>query len=409
MDGNTRQAVGNRVMHLLDEAGICFKTCCLATDPRPQADMDTLNILARAMDNGCDFVLGIGSGVLNDLCKMLGKQTGLSTGIIATAPSMDGYASNSSAMIVGGVKTTIYNQTPVLVVCDPGVLQNAPETMRGAGIGDMAAKVISIAEWRISLLVTGEYYCEAIADMMLDAYRQAVDGAAAVMRGDAQAVRELTEGLVLSGIASSMAQVSRPASGSEHTLSHLMDMFSIARGTEHNLHGVQVGYGVRVVLAAYEAFLETDDPMAFAGDVIKQHRQAVWERDMQRVFGAQADALIRTARQEGRNTGEALCARSAAAAAHLQEIRAILQGVVDHQEPVLTALDAAGIPQLSQPEQLGISPEDALDIFVHAKDLRSRYIFPALLFDLGLLPWMRDRLMGVLGIAKDRKRYFDEV
>ncbi len=304
MDGNTRKAAGHRTMCLLNGAGICFHTCCLNAAPRPQADMATLEILARGMENDCDFVLGIGSGVLNDLCKMLGKQKGLRTGIIATAPSMDGYASNSSAMILEGVKTTVYNQTPALVLCDLEVLQGAPRAMRGAGIGDMAAKAVSIAEWRISRLVTGEYYCGAIAEMMLGAYRQAVTDAAAVMRGEAQAVRGLTEGLALSGIASSMAQVSRPASGSEHTLSHLMDMLAIARGTEHQLHGVQVGYGVRVALAAYEALLQLDDPASAAGDVVHQHHQAAWERDMRRVFGAQAEALIRDAAQEGRQHGK---------------------------------------------------------------------------------------------------------
>jgi glycerol-1-phosphate dehydrogenase [NAD(P)+] len=405
MDGNTRQAAGIRAMRLLNASGFFLQTCCLCTVPGPQADMETLEILARSMDGGCDFILGVGSGVINDLCKMLGQQAGLRTGIVATAPSMDGYCSNSSAMIVSGVKTTIYNQTPALVVCDLEILQSAPADMRGAGIGDMAAKAISIAEWRISRLVTGEYYCETIADEMLAACWQAVDGAAAVLHGEEQAVRGLTEGLLLSGIASSMAQVSRPASGSEHTISHLMDMFAIRRGLPHNLHGVQVGYGVRVALAAYEALLRTDGLPRPAARPFDESR---WERDMRRVFGPQADGLIADARREQRNAPETVRARAANAAAHRDEIRAIVQGVVDQKERILAALDAAGIPPLHAPQPLGLSPQDALDIFIHAKDLRARYIFPSLVSDLGLLPWMRDALLPALGLAEDRVRYFDE-
>ena len=163
MDGNTWTAAGERAERLLSDAGITLQTVCLPASPKPEADMTTVEALLKEI-GVCDFVLGIGSGVINDLCKMIGLKTGLRTGIVATAPSMDGYASNSSAMIVHGVKQTIYNQTPVLGVCDLEILQNAPLVMRGAGIGDMAAKAISIAEWRISNMVTGEYYCDAIAE-----------------------------------------------------------------------------------------------------------------------------------------------------------------------------------------------------------------------------------------------------
>ncbi|MFH1513336.1 MAG: iron-containing alcohol dehydrogenase, partial [Bacillota bacterium] len=244
MDENTRRAAGGRAMALLKEAGIPFRATCLPAEPRPQADMAALPPLLRQTED-CDFVLGVGSGVINDLCKMLGLQAGLRTGIVATAPSMDGYASNSSAMIVDGVKTTVYNQTPALVLGDLVVLRNAPAELIGAGVGDMAAKAISIAEWQIAHEITGEYYCPMIAQRMLAACGQAVEGARQSMRGGTQAVRRLTEGLIVSGIAMSAAQVSRPASGSEHTLSHLMDMLAIRRGMPHQLHGMQVGYGVR--------------------------------------------------------------------------------------------------------------------------------------------------------------------
>jgi glycerol-1-phosphate dehydrogenase [NAD(P)+] len=279
--------------------------------------------------------------------------------------------------------------------------------MRGAGIGDMAAKAISIAEWRISHLVTGEYLCEPIAGMTLSAFRETVDHAAEIMRGELRAVRGLAEGLILSGIASSMAQVSRPASGSEHTVSHLMDMLTIARGLPHNLHGAQVGYGVRLALAAYDALLEADDPLRYAAGAAAQYHPRLWERDMRRVFGTQADSLIADAQREGRNTPEALRSRTANAAAHWPEIQAVLQGVAAQKQQITAALDIADIPQLREPQHLGLSPGDVLDAFVYARDLRSRYIFPGLVSDLGLMPWMRERLQDVLGITQDRPRYFD--
>ncbi len=395
MDGNTQKAAGERAEALLLAAGMKCQTVVLPAAPKPQADLRTLPpLLSRA--EGCDFVLGVGGGVINDLCKMLGLQMGVRTGVAATAPSMDGYASNSSAMIADGVKTTIYNQTPAFVLGDLAVLSKAPAALCGAGIGDMAAKAISIAEWKIARIVTGEYYCPQIAGLMLSAFNRALSGAQGCMRGDGPAIRELTEGLILSGMAMSMAGVSRPASGSEHTLSHLMDMLSIARGEEHRLHGVQVGYGVRVSLFLYEALLSYGEQPPEPGAVLRQFHAARWETEMRRMFGVQADGLIRTAAEEGRNTPEALVARARKACAGWAEIRRILAEVVSLKQEITNALDAAGIPPLRNPQALGLSPADVADLFMHSKDLRARYIMPAMAFDLGLLPWLRGLLSQAL-------------
>ena len=406
MDQNTKSAAGDRVMNLLDQAYIPYTFACMPAEPKLQADSVALPpMLSQVKDS--DFVLGIGSGVINDICKMLGMQSGLQSGIVSTAPSMDGYASNSSAMIVDGVKTTLYNHSPVLVLCDLDVLKSAPAELRGAGIGDMAAKAISIAEWKIAHLVNQEYFCPPIAEAMLTACGKALRNAEACMLGEEIAVKELTEGLLLSGIAMSMAQVSRPASGSEHTLSHLMDMLSIARKTPHRLHGLQVGYGVRVALLAYEALTDIQDLPSDPYSVLRQFDQARWTQDMRRMFGDQADGLIRIAHSEQRNTEAALRYRAAMARAKWAEIQTILRVVLTQKQALTDALDEAYIPALQDAEALGISKEDVLDLFVHAKDLRARYIMPAMAFDLGLLPWLRHRLMEALGAAQDRKRYFD--
>ena len=53
-----------------------------------------------------DMIVGIGSGVIQDLCKYISFESGIPYIIVATAPSMDGYASNGAAMITGGMKVT---------------------------------------------------------------------------------------------------------------------------------------------------------------------------------------------------------------------------------------------------------------------------------------------------------------
>ena len=53
-----------------------------------------------AFDSGCDFIIGVGSGTINDIGKLLANITGLNYAIVCTAPSMDGFASINSSMIV---------------------------------------------------------------------------------------------------------------------------------------------------------------------------------------------------------------------------------------------------------------------------------------------------------------------
>ena len=46
-----------------------------------------------------------------------------------------------------------------------------------AGFGDMLAKYISICEWRIGNIVTGEYYREYVANMMRTALKAIIENA----------------------------------------------------------------------------------------------------------------------------------------------------------------------------------------------------------------------------------------
>lgn len=135
-------------------------------------------------DPSCDMLLGVGSGVINDTCKVLAHAIGVPSAIVGTAPSMDGYASNSSSMEVNHVKVSLYNHAPVGILLDSEILAQAPMRMLWAGLGDMVAKYIAICEWRISNIVTGEYYCEHIAQLMRTAVKKIVDASDGITKRD---------------------------------------------------------------------------------------------------------------------------------------------------------------------------------------------------------------------------------
>ena len=128
---------------------------------------------------------------------------------------MDGYASNSSSMVQNGLKVSLYNDCPIAIIADLDIMKNAPMRMLMAGLGDVLAKCVAIADWRIANIVVGEAYCEALADLMRYCVKKCLDSAQGLVQRDPEAVKGVVEGLVLSGVAMSFAGSSRPASGLE--------------------------------------------------------------------------------------------------------------------------------------------------------------------------------------------------
>ncbi len=76
-----------------------------------------------------EYILAVGSGTLNDICKYASFKVNVPYGIFATAPSMDGYVSSVSALYDNGKKVTLPTTIPHDVLIDVNVLKNAPLDM----------------------------------------------------------------------------------------------------------------------------------------------------------------------------------------------------------------------------------------------------------------------------------------
>lgn len=228
-DKNTYKAAGAKVETLLAASGIPCKLFTLSQE-HVEPDEFSVGSIVMAYDPASDGIVAVGSGVINDCCKVAAHAIGVPQVVVGTAPSMDGYASDSSSMHVNSVKSTVYNACPVGIICDSEIMSQAPMRMLWAGLGDMLAKYVSICEWRIAGLVIDEYYCEEIAGLMRTSLRKIMDNACAIQSRDPEAIQAVSEGLVMSGVAMSFAKVSRPASGLEHYFSHMWEMMGMERG-----------------------------------------------------------------------------------------------------------------------------------------------------------------------------------
>ncbi len=230
-----------------------------------------INGLSELTETACgfDYLLGVGSGTINDICKYVSYKIDKKYGIFATAPSMDGYVSSVSALYDNGKKVTLPTTIPADVLIDLNVLKNAPIDMIAAGAGDMIGKYTSLLDWRLAHALQGERYDENIAERMKSAVGLCMSRARELTSRSEEAVSVLIDGLILSGIEMQNAGNSRPASGCEHHISHYLEMAGERIHKQFAPHGVQVALGslAGTLLYGYALSAELDGISAVCDDI----------------------------------------------------------------------------------------------------------------------------------------------
>ena len=381
-DSNTWAAAGERVASLLQakgfhHAGYCFPSSSL------EPDEAAVGAAVMHFDHSCDLIVGIGSGVINDIGKILSHLTGKPYIIIGTAPSMDGYASATSSMTRSGLKISLSTRSADVILGDTDILCTAPLHMMQAGLGDMLAKYVSICEWRISHLITEEYYCPAIAELVKAALQRCIDCAPGLLRRDEAAVQAVFEGLVIAGVAMNYAGVSRPASGVEHYISHLLDMRAVEFGTPTALHGIQCAIGTNIALKLYEKLKavvpDREKALAYASAFDRQ----AWEAGLRSLLGKGAESMILLENTEQKYDPLKHQQRLDRILVHWPALLEILDTSLPTVRELEWLLDSLGMPK--RPEDIGIDSALLRQIFPATKDIRDKYVLSRLAWDLGVL------------------------
>jgi glycerol-1-phosphate dehydrogenase [NAD(P)+] len=230
----------------------------------------------EALSADVDGILSVGTGSLNDICRVASFYAKKELCIFATAPSMDGFASDSAPIITGNFKESKFVEQPRIIIADTKILAASPVELKAAGFGDMVAKYIGIFEWRLANLLIGEYYCENIAKMSLDAVGRMVALADKVTADDEETAGAIMEALVLSGLAMKLAGCSRPASGAEHVISHYWECYKLARGIWPEFHGKKVGVASLVLIGIIHNLVDRLEEIETTED----------KTDWEKVYGA---------------------------------------------------------------------------------------------------------------------------
>ncbi len=387
-DENTFCAAGNKVTAELDNAGIAYHEFVFSGGERIEPDEKHVGSAFLHFDHSCDIIIGIGSGVINDIGKIVAAMTKLPYIIVGTAPSMDGFASPTSSVIRDSLKVSVNSVCPDVVIGDTEILRNAPLIMIRSGLGDMLAKYISVCEWRIGKIVTGEYYCEEVASIIRAALKKCVDGAKGIVDRDEQAVKSVMEGLIISGIAADYAGVSRPVSGVEHYFSHVWDMRALEFGTPWSLHGIQCGIGTLYALKGYEK-LKTLTPdrekaIAFA----KEHNDEAWFATIREYIGSASVAMAKDALTSERYDREKHAKRLNKIIEHWDEILKVIDEELPSAHSMKELLDTIGAPCTAA--DIDIPEKETSLTFRVTRDIRDKYILSSLVWDMGEIDSMKN-------------------
>ena len=359
-DTNTFAVCGEKVKNALGckvaDVLIYQRAGVLVPDEVAIGEMDS-----RVTDK-TDLIVGIGSGVINDLCKIVSFNHKLPYYIVATAPSMDGYASKGSALILEGMKVTLNADVPKAIIADTEVLANAPVDMIRAGYGDIIGKYSCLNDWKLSTLVNGEYMCERVWNTTYDVVERTVELADGINARTADAIGALMEALVAVGILMAYVGNSRPASGSEHHLSHYFEIVGIVRDEEYLPHGIDVCCSAIETAKLREALIAMDN----VDDVEYTFNKEAYETEVRRIYGKIADEVLALQAKYGLYGKD----RVSIYKEKWPEIRKLLG----------EAPTAAKMTELV--EKIGLSHQDfctlygeekLADAMLYAKDLKDRY------------------------------------
>ncbi len=199
-------------------------------------DIDAINHTAFNLPPSINAIIGIGGGKALDFAKYTAYILKIPFISIPTSVSNDGFCSPSSSLTVQGKRKSVKSGIPFGVVIDLDIIKNNPKAFLYSGLGDMASKVTALWDWKEAFNKGFERFndfASLLAYNSLDLLflKHSFD----IYSPEFQ--RSLANSLLTSGISMEVVGNSRPASGSEHLISHALDAVS----RQPKMHGIQVG------------------------------------------------------------------------------------------------------------------------------------------------------------------------
>lgn len=210
--------------------------------------------------HGVAGLVSVGSGTVSDLGKAVAAELDRPLIAVQTAASVNGYADSLSVLVRNGAKRTLPTAWPRALVIDHDVVARAPNSLTRSGVGDAVAAWVAPADWYLAnALGLDQGWDEDAIAPVVRAARPLID----LDPAEPAALAALLDVLTIGGLTIGHTGSTAGLSGVEHLISHLLDMAAMASGTDHDLHGAQVGVASVVAGSLWEIALQEVDLGSF--------------------------------------------------------------------------------------------------------------------------------------------------
>lgn len=369
-DNHTYRVAGEAVERLLVSSGFQLRESILNRSKALVPDEKALGEILAAMEPGIQALVSVGSGSITDLTRYIAYQLGKPFLAVATAPSMDGYASPVAALTINGYKRTMKANPPLAIIADLDILSKAPPEMIRSGFGDLLGKYTSLADWKLSSLITGEGYSEEIAATVREMVYKTVAGFKGEITGG-ETIRNLIQGLIVSGEAMLEWGNSRPASGAEHHLAHFWEMRAALAGRKSRLHGIKVGVATVLVVEIYQRLFNLElTELKKRIALYRSEPKAGYIARIRKAYGPLAGDILADLKASYSDP-EKRTKRQEKILAHWEEMRFWVKTNLPTPAQVKKILREIGAPVL--PNHIEVNRMLLKESLVNAKEIRDRY------------------------------------
>ncbi len=243
-DANTQEIIGERIEAELAEDGFECDHHIIEESSHEEA----MAVMEKLSIGGFGFVVGAGGGRPIDVAKLSSFDAKMPFLSFPTAVSHDGIISATASLTEEGVKKSYKAHTPLALVADTSIIGASPYRLLASGCGDTVSNLSAVLDWKLAHQKVGEEYSQYATTLASLTPEMLMVKADVISAGGQEAAWTVCKALVSSGVSMSIAGSSRPASGSEHLISHMLD--SLAPGVA--LHGEQVAVGTLIALTLFE-------------------------------------------------------------------------------------------------------------------------------------------------------------
>jgi glycerol-1-phosphate dehydrogenase [NAD(P)+] len=241
-DKKTKKLSGDQIQKILNKNGFNVNEKIVSAATVSQVN----KVINYASKNDSELMIGVGGGTVIDVTKLAAYELKNPFISVPTSAAHDGIASPRASLkhSKGSVSKTAVS--PLAILADTNIIHKAPYRMLASGCADVISNISAVMDWELAHRLKDEEFSSHAAVLAKTAAELLIDNADDIRTNTEESAWYAVKAMIVSGVAMSVAGNTRPASGSEHMFSHMLDHLGkriLLKGKKSPLHGEQCGIG----------------------------------------------------------------------------------------------------------------------------------------------------------------------